>query len=238
MKPNLIRVLTLVSVLALLATSCSDIVGERGSGNVVTDTRDVSGFDQIDLAGQGRVEVVFGDTEELVIEAEDNLMPLLTSEVSGDTLVLGTTASIAPTEDIVYAVTVVSLEAVEVSGSGEVLAPDINERTMTATVSGSGDVFLTDMDVDELTTSIGGSGYIEVTGVARELDVTISGSGDLNAEALSADDANVSISGSGNVVVNVSDQLSADVSGSGSIEYLGNPTVDSDVSGSGSVDPR
>lgn len=238
MKPGTVRILTLVSLLALMATACSDIVGERGSGNVVTETREVGGFEQIDLAGQGRVEVVFGGSEGLVIEAEDNLMPLLTSEVDGGTLVLGTTENIAPTEDIVYAVTVVSLEAVEVSGSGEILAPDVNADAMAATVSGSGDIFMTDMEVGDLTASIGGSGYIEVTGVAATLDVTISGSGDLNAEALSADRATISISGSGNTVVNVSDELSADISGSGSIEYLGNPTVESDVSGSGNIEPR
>lgn len=238
MKSRTIPNLTLVSLLALLSVACTDIIGEQGSGNVVTETREVSGFDEVDLAGQGRVEVIFGDSEGLVIEAEDNLMPLLTSDVDGDTLVLGTTENIAPTEDVVYALTVVSLEAVEVSGSGEIVAPDVNTDSMAATISGSGDIFMTDMGVDELDTSISGSGSIEVTGVARELDVAISGSGDVNAEALSADEATVSISGSGNAVVNVADQLTADISGSGSIEYLGNPTVDSDVSGSGSIDSR
>lgn len=238
MKPSAVRILTLLSLLTLIATACSDIVGERGSGNVVTETREVGGFDRIDLAGQGRVEVVLGDSEGLVIEAEDNLMPLLTSDVDDGTLVLGTTQNIAPTEDIVYAVTVVTLEAVEVSGSGEILAPDVNAGTIAATVSGSGDIFMTDMEVGDLAASISGSGYIEVTGVATALEVTISGSGDLNAEALSADTATISISGSGNSVVNVSDELSADISGSGSIEYLGDPTVESEVSGSGNIEPR
>lgn len=238
MKPSAVRILTLLSLLTLIATACSDIVGERGSGNVVTETREVGGFVRIDLAGQGRVEVVLGDSEGLVIEAEDNLMPLLTSDVDDGTLVLGTTQNIAPTEDIVYAVTVVTLEAVEVSGSGEILAPDVNARTIAATVSGSGDIFMTDMEVGDLAASISGSGYIEVTGVAAALEVTISGSGDLNAEALSADTATISISGSGNSVVNVSDELSADISGSGSIEYLGDPTVESEVSGSGNIEPR
>lgn len=238
MKPSTIRAITVVSLLALPIAACSNIIGERGSGNVTTETREVSGFDGIELAGQGRVEVAFGDSEALVIEAEDNLMPLLTSNVNGDTLVLGTTRNIAPTEDIVYAVTVVSLEAVEVSGSGDILAPDLNGETLGATVSGSGDIVLTDMAVDELAISIGGSGYIEVTGVVDDLDVTVSGSGEVNAEALSADTATVSISGSGDAVVNVSEELTADVSGSGSIEYLGNPTVDSNISGSGSIAPR
>ncbi|MGD2042203.1 MAG: head GIN domain-containing protein [Acidimicrobiia bacterium] len=238
MKPSTVRILTLVSLLTLIATACSDIIGERGSGDVETESREVSGFDGIELAGQGRVEVVFGDSEALVIEAEDNLLPLLTSEVRNGVLVLGTTRNINPTVDIVYAVTAVSLGSVQISGSGDVLAPDVGGDDFEAEVSGSGDIFLTDMEVGDLATDIGGSGTIEVSGVAGAIDVTISGSGNVNAEALSADTATVAISGSGDAVVNVSDELDAEISGSGSIEYLGNPTVVSDVSGSGSIEPR
>jgi hypothetical protein len=237
MNASAIRALSLLSLLVLLA-ACTDFIGERGSGDVVTENREVSGFNEIDLAGQGRVEIVFGDSESLVIEAEDNLMRYLTSDVRGETLVLGTTENIAPTEDVVYAVTATSLEALVVSGSGEILAPDAGSDVLTVDVSGSGDIFMTDMEVDQLVTSIGGSGYIEVTGVVDDLVATISGSGELNAEALSADTATVAISGSGDAVVNVSDTLMAEISGSGSIEYLGSPSVESDISGSGDIEAR
>ena len=232
------RPLALLAVLALITAACSDIIGERGSGNLITETREVSGFDAIDLAGEGRLDIVFGDTETLVIEAEDNLMPLLTSEVEGGTLVLGSTESIDPTEDIVYSVTAVGLDRIRLSGSGDIVAPDAEGTRMTIELTGSGSVFLTDMDVDTVDAEISGSGDIELSGVAAQLEAAIPGSGSLNAEALSTDEADVSISGSGDAVVNVSEQLVADISGSGSIEYVGSPTVDSNVSGSGSIEPR
>lgn len=228
----------LIAIIVLSAVACVDIIGERGSGNVITETRDVSGYNAIDLAGQGRVEVTFGDTESLVIEAEDNLMPLLTSDVEGGTLVLGTTENIDPTEDLVYSVTVVELDGLFLSGSGEILAPDVVGDGIELEVSGSGAILLTDLEVDVVDAEIGGSGSIELAGVAERLNAAISGSGELDAEALSVDQANVDISGSGNAVVNVSDELVADISGSGSIEYVGNPTVDSDISGSGNIEPR
>lgn len=233
-----LRVLITIAAITLAAVGCRGIIGERGSGNVITETRDVSGFSAIDLAGQGRVEITFGDTESLVIEAEDNLMPLLTSDVSGGTLELGTTENINPTEDIVYSVTVVSLDGLFVSGSGEILAPDVEGDSLELDVSGSGELLLSDLDIDAVAAEIGGSGSIELSGVASQLDASISGSGTLDAEALSVDRADVSISGSGDAVVDVSDELVADISGSGSIEYLGNPIVDSNVSGSGSIEPR
>lgn len=233
-----LRTLITIALMVLATAACSEIIGERGSGDVITETRDVGGFDAIELAGEGRVEIEYGDTESLVIEAEDNLMPLLTSDVTGGKLVLGTTRNIDPTEDVVYAVTVIELEDIELSGSGNIMAPDIAEDRITLELSGSGSMFLTDMEVEDVDAEISGSGNIELSGRSTRLDGSITGSGALNAEALSVAEADVSISGSGDAVVNVSDELIADVSGSGSIEYLGSPSVDSDVSGSGSIDQR
>jgi hypothetical protein len=238
MTPASLRRLLSIALLAVTGAACSVIIGERGSGDVITETREVSGFDGVDLAGEGRVEIEFGDTESLVIEAEDNLMPLLTSDIEGGTLVLGTTENIDPTEDVVYAVTVIGLDHIRLSGSGDILAPDAEGSSITVELTGSGSVFLTDLDLDVVEGEISGSGDIELSGVAARLDASIPGSGTLNAEALSVDQANVSISGSGDAVVNVSDRLVADIGGSGSIEYLGNPTVESNVSGSGSIESR
>lgn len=238
MSSPTLRLLITISLFALAAAACSDILGERGSGDVITETREVSGFAGIDLASQGRVEVELGDTERLVIEAEDNLMPLLTSEVEGGTLVLGTTENIDPTEDLVYSVTTTGLDHIRLSGSGDIRAPNTAGDSLTLELTGSGSILLNDMEVEAVNAVISGSGDIELSGVAALLDGSITGSGRLQSEALSVERAEVSISGSGDAFVNVSDELVADVSGSGSIEYLGSPTVDSDVSGSGSVESR
>lgn len=224
--------------LILTVVACNGVLGERGSGNVTTETREVSDFDGIDLAGQGRVEIDFGETESLVIEAEDNLMPLLTSEVEGGILTLGTTRNINPTEDVVFSVTVTSLDRLRLSGSGTIQAPELAGESIAIDVRGSGGVSLTDLDVGEVRAEISGSGDIELSGIADRLNGLVSGSGQLEAAALTVAEADVGISGSGDVVVNATDSLVAEVRGSGSIEYLGNPSVQADVSGSGSVDPR
>ena len=62
----------------------------NGSGHVETETRQVSGFTGIDLAGSGEVTIEQGDAESLTIEADDNVLPELTSEVSDSVLTLGT----------------------------------------------------------------------------------------------------------------------------------------------------
>ena len=63
----------------------------KGSGNVVTEERDVSGFDRVALSGFGEVIITQGDKESLTVETDDNLMRYIETKVRGGTLELGFT---------------------------------------------------------------------------------------------------------------------------------------------------
>ena len=206
-----------ILMLSVVLGACS-VFGERGSGTMAIEARDVSGFSEIDLSGSGMVLVSVTGTESLTVEAEDNILPLLTTEVSDGRLILGENQSILPTRDIVYTVTVINLEAVTVSGSGSVAAVDVAANRF---------------EVD-----ISGSGTVTPEGVSERLDVSISGSGAFKGEALVSATGTVSVSGSGEALVNVTDDLDADVSGSGTVGYIGDPTVSTSISGSGEVSRR
>ncbi|MFZ0013108.1 MAG: head GIN domain-containing protein [Acidimicrobiia bacterium] len=232
------RTAPMIAAGVLLTVSCGSILGVRGDGNFTSEPRQVADFIGVDLAGVGRVEIEIGDPASLTIEAEDNLLPLLTSDVSDGVLVLGTTENVNPTGDIVYSVTMPDVETLEVSGSGQIEVAGVSSDTVDLAVSGSGSVSLDDVTFERIGVDVGGSGSVTVSGTTTDLEVSISGSGSLDAEDLTADSARVEISGSGSVVVDVRENLSVDVSGSGSVEYLGSPTVESDISGSGSVAPR
>jgi hypothetical protein len=203
----------------LLITSACIIVGVEGSGNVITETREVSGFSEIVVGGSGVVRVEVTGTESLSIEADDNIMPLLETDVTNGRLVLDATRSIAPTVDIVYTITAATLDGLEVSGSAEVDATGVEGGEFSVDISGSGDVAVV--------------GTLD--GLLR---LSISGSGAFDGEALTAPQGTVDISGSGNAVVNVTETLDISVSGSGNVEYLGSPEVDEDISGSGNIDQR
>jgi len=234
----LIRV-ALAAAFSLALMGCVDgVIGLRGSGDMSSETRDVDGFTEIVLEGSGEVNIEIGDRESLTIEAEDNLMSHLTSEVESGRLVLGTSGSIVTTRGIVYTITATELEGVTLSGSGDVEVADVTAATFSTVISGSGTVDVANLMADRLEVAISGSGDVDVTGALDELDVDIPGSGSFDGEGLESATGDVSISGSGAAVVNVTDTLTANVSGSGSIEYLGNPAVSSTISGSGSIKPR
>ena len=205
--------------LATAASACSSATGSAvtGSGDLRTESRDVGGFSAIELLGSGDVIIEQDGTESLSIEAEDNLLTDLTSDVSNGTLRLVTAdgVSLHPTLAITYRVTVKDLAGLQLSGSGSVTAAGITTPAISIDISGSGDV--------------------TIDGTADSQTVTISGSGDYNAGDLGTRNSTAEISGSGNVTVHALDTLDAEISGSGNTTYTGTPQVTQDISGSGEL---
>jgi hypothetical protein len=208
----------MVILAALLALAgCSF---NKGSGNVVDDTRSVSGFSRISVGGNAKVIVEQNGSESLTISAEDNLLPYLTSQVRGDTLELGiqTDVSIRPTRDIVYHITVKELRGLSISGSG--------------------DVDIRNVDTDQLAIEVDGSGEITAAGRADTQTISISGAGDYQAKDLESSVTVIDIAGTGSAQVSASQSLDVTISGSGDIEYSGDPSVTKSISGSGEVRKR
>jgi hypothetical protein len=117
-----------VVTLAVLFSGCTINIGPgvRGSGNMMTETRDVKGFDEIVVNGSGDVTVDVTGTESLEVEAEDNILPLLTTEVVGGRLELGSNGSFSTTRGIHYTITAATLSGVTIRGSGNVVASDVD----------------------------------------------------------------------------------------------------------------
>ncbi len=186
-----------------------------GSGNVIGQSRTVSGFHGVSLSGAGRLIVDRNGFESLTITAEDNLLPYLTSRVSGGLLELGTTPG-------------VSLNA-----SREILY-EVSARTFDELVlSGAGDIELMGLDTPYFRTTISGAGNVIAFGEATEQHVTISGAGRYDAEGLDSRVAHITVSGAAFARLRVSGELHVSISGAGTVEYYGDPVVH--VSGEGSV---
>lgn len=208
---------TLITMVAVPACD-GGVFGVRGSGNVITDSRDVSGFNEIAVLGSANVVVEVSGSESLTVEAEDNIMPLLKTEVRNGRLELSVESSISPTVEVKYTITAATLDGVSISGSGDVAA--------------------TGIDAESFDVEISGSGKVEPAGIADTLTLSISGSGRYDGEGLAASVGDVRVSGSGDAVVYVTEDLDVDVSGSGSVEYIGDPSVTTSISGSGDVSRR
>ena len=219
-----------------------ELGGIRGSGHVVEEVREVSGFTGVELATWGNLTIEVGEKEELRIQAEDNVIEYLEARVDGDMLEIKTRPGIAlmSVEPVNFFLTVKELDTIVVSGSGDVRGPDLEADRIEVAIYGSGDVELGDLDADAVELKVIGSGDMDVTGVrAREQSINISGSGDVDVGTVQADSVDVRIPGSGELDVFAGEvgEQSVAISGSGDYRAEGMESSQAQVriNGSGSV---
>jgi len=226
---------------AIASAACDVHVGPgehvQGSGTVKTESRDVHGFDRVDVAGTGTLVITQGDTEHLTISAEDNVLPRLTSEVVGGRLELHPQSGIQlnTTQPIRYELAVKQLKEVRLAGSGDVQAGGLDSDQLDIAVAGSGSTSIAGLTAKAVTVTISGSGTATISGQATQENVTISGSGRYRANDLKSRTATIQINGSGDCEVSVADSLTVTIAGSGNVTYVGSPTVNQTILGSGRV---
>jgi hypothetical protein len=214
--------------------------GVPGSGVVKSETREVDEFQAISIDYPAEITVHQGEAESVTIEAEDNLLPQLETEVQDGTLHLKNAernwaSRVHPSEPVVVTITVVDLNAIQFPTAGKMQVEGLETDSLAVSVSGAGDVTVTELVANRLEFRLSGAGNINADGEGDSLQVNISGLGNFNGGDLRSQNADVHISGAGSATVWVEDTLNANISGAGSIDYYGDPQISEHISGVGSV---
>lgn len=225
--------LTILLVAALGSLGC----GVRGSGVEKTEKREVGAFRVVDMSGLARVVVTVGEPASCTITGDDNIVPLLHTEVADGVLDLDSTRPYRPNVPLVVRLTTPALERIELSGAGALEVNGAKGDRLAVSVSGAGDARLQDIAVKTLTIKLSGAGDVTAKGTAGTLELDLSGAGEAELAGLSCGTAEVEVSGAGGVTVAAEKTLKARVSGAGTVKYVGSPSVESEVSGAGSVKP-
>lgn len=218
--------------------------GVKGSGQMQTETRAVTGFQGVALKGSFKLVLRQATSEHVEVRADSNLLALIETRVVDrngvPTLEIREhdNSSWSTKNDPVVTVDVVNLKSLQVSGSGDASVGDVKTAAFDITISGSGNVDVKHVESTELVVKVSGSGDVKLAGKTGKLAVKLSGSGAVDAFGLASDDAAVNISGSGNAKVDARKTLAVAVSGSGDVAYTGNPTVSSAIGGSGRLRQR
>ncbi len=213
--------------------------GQPGSGNVVTDNRNVSGILGINIDYPAQVFISQGDTESVKIEAEDNVLPGLQTQVRGDTLNIFYKAengkNINPTKPVKITIVVKDLEDVQFPSAGELTITGLKTEKLNLSLSGAGSIKMNNITVTDLFVTLSGAGSVTASGTADNIDMNISGFGSFNGGDLHSKTANIALGGAGSATTWVDDQLDVDIAGAGSVNYYGSAKVSQRISGLGSV---
>ena len=213
---------------------------------MIKETREINSFTKISFRDFGTLILTQGETESLEIEADQDLLAELISEVRGDTLVLGidedwinrigkVISSVFSNDEhkVIYHLTFVDLSQIKVSGKCTLKCDSLDAKDLTLKVSGLGNMVINDMDCGSLETNVSGRGDISLSGHADHQKIRISGSADYNAPNLESLSTQITISGQGNATVRVQDDLDITISGLGQVNYYGQPKIRQVISGLG-----
>lgn len=223
-KMSLLVFVFALSAGLVFSTGCgfggfSNMSGVQGSGTSKSETRNVSGFTRIDAGGAINVEVAAQKDFSVVVEADDNLLTNIKTEVSGDTLKIYSEDRISPKTRINVVISMPALVGLDVSGAS----------------SGS----VAGVKADSLELKASGASKIKIDGTAKQLNADASGASTIEAENLSVEDADVDASGASKTTVAATNDLKVNASGASKISYVGEPkSLKQNSSGASSVSKK
>jgi hypothetical protein len=211
-------VLTVVA-LTLIALGCHFRGHEiAGSGNRQTQRRDIQAFTSIATEGAFNIEVTCQKAPSLEIEGDDNILPLISTEVSNSVLRIKSSRGYNVDTPIQLRLTVENLEGLSVSGAGKIAISALKN--------------------DKFEIDANGAPTITAAGQTNIVDIETNGAGRIDTHKLRAGRAVVDSKGVSKVEVYASDQLDVTVAGPSQVVYEGDPQVKKTVHGPGSVEKK
>jgi len=197
----------------------NNITGIKGSGTAKTETRTIAGFKKIEASGAVNLEVDAQKDFNVTVEADDNLLQHIKTEVSGDTLKIYSEGRISPTTKLN-----VKISMPEIAGLN---------------VSGASDAKIMNVKADSLELKASGASEITLNGEAKELNADASGASEINAENLKVENADVEASGASSADVSATNELNVEASGASKISYSGEPkNLKQNASGASSINKK
>lgn len=208
----------LCTTLAASLSGCHLGRGIKGSGNRKAEKRELQPFKAIDTTGAYEVELTCQKPASFEIEADDNILPLIRTEVRDGVLYVSSQERYNSRKGVRLRITLPELTSVVSRGAGDMTIHDANK----------------DLKIEST-----GAASIKADGKVASATISSTGAGDIDAGRLMSEKARVTVTGAASVSVYASEQLDVSVSGVGSVDYSGDPkTVNKSVSGIGSVNKK
>ena len=210
------RTIAILLVAAAIIAGCSR-TGIKGDGVIKTESRPLSDFSELAVEGAYKITWTTGKPA-LTISTDQNLLPLIKTTVSGNTLQIHKEENLRPTKGITIVLSSPSLSDIKVTGAVMLTAEKLSGQALKLECEGAS--------------------QIRVAGSVTNLEANLTGASKLDADSLQTQTATLSLDGASYGNITVTETLSASISGAGMLTYSGNPkSVEKNVSGAGSIRP-
>ena len=201
----------------------------QGSGNILREQIAVEGFERVMFSGSGELVITEGNEENLTVSGDEEVLPLITTEVRNGTLVISEEALderlVLINEPIRYFLTVDDLTALAMNTPGTVTLEGLSGEKILLEAGGGGTITVVDLTARELVVRVGGTSTIVVSGEVELQKILIKEAGTYQGANLRSITADVTMTDAGTGTVWVVDFLDAKISGRGGLDLYGSPEV-------------
>jgi hypothetical protein len=206
-------------LLVLAGCSLGSFTGVTGSGTSKSEVRPATGATEVAVTNALSVDIGPGPEAKVEISGDDNLVPLVTTEVKGNRLEIGCKKSLRSKVPMVIRVSLPTLVGASVSGASTAVVHDAK--------------------ADNLKLVVEGASKLRAEGAVGQLTLEASGASDADLDQLAAERAKATLSGASEAEIAVSKALDAHLGGASTLKYRGDPPeLKQEVNGASSLVKR
>jgi len=231
--------ITAIFVILFTTSSCfiDGMTGIRGNGNVISEDRNInSDFDVIKVQQGINLYLTQGNSTELNVEADENILDLLITEVKNGELKVYFDKNVYRAKARNVYLTTNTISKIKTSSGASVKTENTLQVNSLDLDSSSGSSIKIYVNAEEVTSESSSGADIDIYGKTQTFSANASSGSSIDAGKLETVDAYAKASSGANIDVNVSGKFTANASSGGDIDFEGNPTnVDKDTSSGGSV---
>ncbi len=232
--------ITIALILAILFSSCGFDInignGKRGNGIVTEDQRTINAdFTSISASEGLDVYVTQGNDFEIVVEADENVIDLIGTDIKNGRLRIHAVENIGRATKNIY-VTLPEITGLETSSGADLITKNlIKGRNIDLNASSGSSLEIIELKAEKVTADASSGADIKVAGDTKSLYGHASSGSDIKARNLNTKICEANASSGAGITINVSESLTAKASSGGNIHYTGDATVEHKKSSSGSV---
>ncbi len=226
-----------VTILVIIFAASCNFRTIKGSGNVSSEVRHVSGFSGVDVSSALEVVYTEGPEYRLEVVADDNLISYIKTEVHGNKLRIGVREgkSFKKVTKTEVHITAPSLTDIELSGASRFEAVNtIHGTNLKTRLSGASSVVCS-VELSSLQGDLSGASTLTVAGGTTNANLSASGASSYKTGGLTTEKAIIDFSGASTGEIKVLSTLVANLSGASRLHYSGNPSVSSNTSGGSTI---
>ena len=229
-----INTIKLLSLCLLIITSSCMITGVRGNRNVVTENRSISSnFDAIHISHGIELDLSIDGSTSLIVEADENIMDLIRTEVENGVLRIYTEENIWSSKARIVHLSADQINKIKATSGASVHNRNtLRSKSLELSATSGANLSLL-LEVDQLDCSTTSGSDISLKGMANHAKFRATSGSNLRAKNLTAKSCDASVTSGANVSLHATDALEAKATSGGNISYDGSPTTIQKKSSSG-----